>query len=62
MFEREFDYDYIVFLKKLGLSLSEISKIIGCHVLTVGRVAKGVDTDLQLQCKVFKLAYYGGKL
>lgn len=62
MFEREFDYDYIVFLKKLGLSHVEISKVVGCHVLTVGRAAKGIEVDLEFQRSVLGMAYESTKL
>lgn len=62
MFDRQFDYEYIVFLKKLGLSSSEISKILGCHVLTVGRAAKGIEVNLEFQRNVLRLAYESSKL
>lgn len=62
MFDRQFDYEYIAFLKKLGLSLSEISRVVGCHVLTAGRASKGVGVDLEFQRRVLRLSYEGYKL
>lgn len=62
MFEREFDYEYIVFLKKLGLSNAEISKVVGCHVLTVGRASRGIKVDLEFQRSILGLAYESSKL
>ena len=61
MFKREFDYDYIVFLKKIGLSHTEISKLIGCKAQSVGRIAGNVDTDVELQYTVLSKAYESSK-
>lgn len=61
MFKREFDYDYIVFLKKLGLSNAEIAKLVGCKAQSVGRIAGNVDTDVELQYTVLSKAYESSK-
>lgn len=57
MFKREFNYDYIVFLKKIGLSQAEIAKVVGCKPQSVGRIAGDVSSDAELQQRVLGKAF-----
>lgn len=57
MFKREFNYDYVVFLKKIGLSHAEIAKLVGCKPQSVGRIAGNVETDVDLQHQVLEKAF-----